>query len=67
MCGDFVEAFSGKQQSVKSLEGKDGIGFYKGNTVFIKKLRKQISEERSPFCKELVQVNTPFHSAKYLR
>ena len=46
-----------KQQNQKLLDGKDGIGFYKGNTVFIKKLRKQTAEEISPFCKELVQVD----------
>lgn len=47
----------GKKRSQKSLDGNNGIGFYKGNTVFIKKLRKQITEETSPFCNELVQVN----------
>uniref|UniRef100_A0AAN0LJ60 Multifunctional fusion protein n=3 Tax=Arthropoda TaxID=6656 RepID=A0AAN0LJ60_9ACAR len=45
------------QLNNKFLEGKNGIGFYRGNVVFISKVHKRNVDLTRSVCKELIQLH----------
>ena len=45
------------QLNNSTLEGKDGIGFYRGNIIFISKVHRKTLDLTRAMCKELIQVS----------
>ena len=60
---DESNLFALKKQEIskkKILKDTDAIGFFKGNTVFIKKLKNNILDLEKLFCKEMMRVSLFF-------